>query len=121
MQNKKASINYLFPSEKVNELHSWRFILHFKAPFWFRRRKTYDAIQALKKSEWKIIEFTHDLEDITFDSEKGTIGIPIEVSEEKRKQPNSLADYESDVWKIFGNMLSCGFGDLYYEAVDWRE
>ena len=53
--------------------------------------------------------------------ETGTVGVPIQVPEERRRPPNSLADYESDVWKIYRHMVSAGFGDLYYEAIDWRE
>jgi hypothetical protein len=42
-------------------------------------------------------------------------------SEDRRRRPNSLADYESDVWKVMGIVMCEGFGDVYYEAVDWRE
>jgi hypothetical protein len=48
--------------------------------------------------------------------------VPIEVSPERRRRPSSLAEYESDFWKVCGNMAGAGFtGDIYYEAVDWKE
>jgi hypothetical protein len=49
------------------------------------------------------------------------VSVPIEVPDDRRRRPNSLTQYESDVWKIMGNMARCGFGDVYYEAVDWHE
>ena len=117
----KTSINYLFPPDKITELPTWRFVLHFKAPFLMRGKKIKQAIEALKQAEWKIIQFACDPDTIAFDPEAKTVGIPIEVPEERRHRPDSLSDYESDVWKICGNVIQFGFGDLYYEAVDWQE
>lgn len=117
----KTSISYLFPPDKIVELPSWRFALHFKAPLLFRARKTRSAIQALQQADFKIIEFSRPLEGLEYDAKTKTVGIPVEVSEERRNRSESLSDYESDFWKICGNMLPFGFGDLYYEAVDWQE
>jgi len=117
----ETAINYLFPPDKIHELPTWRFVLHFKAPLFFRGRKCRQAFQALKQAKWKIIEFPCDFDGLEFEPRSKTVGVPIEVSEEKRHRPDSLSDYESDVWKIYGNMLEFGFGDLYYEAVDWQE
>jgi len=115
------AVNHLFPPESVNDLKTWRFILHFKAPFLFRDKKLRKAVEQLQADGWKIIEFSAGLDGLEFDAESKTVGIPIEVSEEKRRQPNSLEDYESDFWKICGTMTECGFGELFYEAVDWEE
>jgi hypothetical protein len=61
------------------------------------------------------------LDDLKYDANTKAVAVPIEVPAERRAQPNALADYESDVWKIYGNMVAAGFGDLYYEALDWKE
>jgi hypothetical protein len=79
------------------------------------------AIDQLKTEKWKIITFSRDLSSLFLDENSKSVIIPIEVSEDKRYKSNSLNYYESDVWKIIGNMIECGFGDIYYEAVDWRE
>ena len=117
----KKSVYCLFPTDKINELATWRFVLHFKIPCLFCKKKTRKAVQSLKDAEWKIIDFACNLDDIHYEPGKDTVDIPIVVPEERRSQPNSLADYESDVWKVYGIMLKHGFGDLYYEAVDWQE
>jgi len=118
---KKTGISYLFPPDKINELPSWRFVLHFKTPRFFREKKSRLAVQALKDAQWKIITFPTGLEGLVYDAHNKTLAIPIEVPEDRRRREGSLSDYESDVWKIYGNMLSSGFGDLFYEAVDWKE
>jgi hypothetical protein len=117
----KTSINYLFPPDQIERLPTWRFVLHFKAPSLFREGRLKKATDGLKSAEWKIIEFPLGLDNLPFDAKAGTVGVPIEVSEERRRRPNSLADYESDVWKVCGHMVGAGFGDLYYEAIDWRD
>ncbi len=117
----KASINYLFPPDQIDALPTWRFVLHFKAPAWFRERKLKAAIAALKGAEWKIVEFPFSLDTLAYDPKTKCVGVPIEVPEGRRARPGSLEDYESDVWKVCGNMMSNGFGDLFYEAVDWHE
>jgi hypothetical protein len=103
----KTSINYLFPPAQIEKLPTWRFVLHFKSPSLFRDRKLREAVDGLKAADWKIIEFPLGLDNLPFDAKAGTVGVPIEVSEERRRRPNSLADYESDVWKVSGHMSEC--------------
>lgn len=117
----KTRIYHLFPPDKIHELPSWQFVLHFKAPFFGRGRKTKLAVEALKKIELKAAHFAVDLESLSIDPHSNVLSVPIEVSEERRSEANGLEDYESDVWKIYGNVVEYGFGDLYYEAVDWAE
>ena len=117
----KTSINYLFPPDKINELATWRFVLHFIAPTLFRERKTREAIANLKAAQFKAVTFPFGLDDVKYDEDKKVVSVPVEVTAERRAQPNALADYESDIWKIYGNMVAAGFGDLYYEALDWKE
>jgi hypothetical protein len=106
----KSSINYLFPPDQILNLPTWRFVLHFMAPPEYHEGMLHKAIAALKAAD-----------TLSLDESGKAVGVPIEVPEDRRGRPNSLADYESDVWKIMGNMIECGFGDLYYEAVDWQE
>ena len=79
------------------------------------------AIANLKTAEWKIVTFPAGLDSLSLDKTGKAVGVPIEVSNDRRRRPGSIAEYESDIWKIMGNMASCGFGDLYYEAIDWKE
>jgi hypothetical protein len=118
---KKTSINYLFPPDQVEALPSWKFVLHFEAPSWFRARKTAKAISALRAAQFKAIIFPIGLHVLAYDEKMNTVAVPIEVVPERRAQPGALADYESDFWKLYGNMLEHGFGSVFYEAVDWRE
>ena len=117
----KVSINYLFPPDQIEELPSWRFVLHFEAPELFRERRTRKAAEQLSSATFRVVTFPFGLDELAYDAKTNTVDLPIEVPQERREQTGSLADYESDIWKIFGNMAECGFGDLYYEAVDWRE
>lgn len=117
----RTSINYLFPPEQINNLPSWRFVLHFQAPRLFRVRRTKRASEQLKAATFKAITFPQGLPALHYDVTQNVVSLPIEVPEPRRHQPNSLADYESDFWKIYGNMVKYGFGDLYYEAIDWHE
>jgi hypothetical protein len=117
----KTSINYLFPPDRVDSLPTWRFILHFEAPSWFRAGKTAKAASALRSAEFKAITFPFGLDTLEFDAQNNTVAVKIEVTQERRAQPGSLADYESDFWKVYGNMLEHGFGSVFYQAVDWHE
>ena len=117
----EVGINYLFPPDKIHELPTWQFILHFQPPLFFRGRKVRKAIEALRQAEWKVIQFRCDLEELAIDPESGAFSIPIEVPEERRGRSNSLSKYESDFWKICGNVQQFGFGSVYYEAVGWQE
>ena len=116
----KTGISYLFPPDQINNLPSWRFVLHFQAPKLFRERRLKNVSVQLKSATFKAVTFPIDLSALPYDAKQNVVSVPIEVSESRRRQPGSLADYESDVWKIYGNMVECGFGDLYYEAIDWR-
>ena len=120
-------INYLFPPEEVENLPTWRFVLHFVVTPKYKDSVRKQAIANLKKAEWKIIEFPFSLDDVGLTETGEALSVPIEVPEDRRRRKDSLADYESDVWKVIGNVLSAAgdgakaFGDLYYEAVDWDD
>ncbi len=116
-----AGINYLFPPDQVLNLPTWRFVLHFQVTPAYTEAHCQEAIAALKVAEWKIVTFPFGLDTLALDEAGRTLSVPIEVPEDRRRRPNSLADYESDVWKVMGNVICDGFGDVYYEAVDWRE
>jgi hypothetical protein len=116
-----AGINYLFPPDQVLNLPTWRFVLHFEVSPAYRDEHRQQAITALKAAQWKIVTFPFGLDTLVLDEAGRALSVPIEVSEDRRRRPNSLADYESDVWKVMGNVMCDGFGEAYYEAVDWRE
>jgi len=116
-----AGINYLFPPDQILNLPTWRFVLHFEVTPAYHDGFRRQAIANLKAAQWKIITFPFGLGDLALDGSGRAFSVPIEVPEDRRRRPNSLADYESDVWKVIGNVTCDGFGDIYYEAVDWRE
>ena len=116
-----AGINYLFPPDQVLSLPTWRFVLHFETTPAYCDGHRLEAIASLKAAQWKIVTFPFGLDTLSVDHSGRSLSVPIEVSEDRRRWPNSLADYESDVWKVMGNVMCEGFGDVYYEAVDWRE
>ncbi len=116
-----AGVNYLFPPDQLLSLPTWRFIFHFETTPAYRVEHRQQAIAALKAAEWKIVTFPVPLDDLALDESGRAFSVPVEVPEDRRRQPNSLADYESDAWKLMGNVMCEGFGDIYYEAVDWRE
>jgi hypothetical protein len=116
-----ATINHLFPPEQINNLPSWRFVLHFKAPKEHREAQTVCATGKLKSLQMKVVTFPSGVDSLPYETGTDTVAIILEVPEACRKKAGSLADYESDFWKIFAAMLDCGFGDVYYEAIDWRE
>jgi hypothetical protein len=116
-----SGINYLFPPDQIHELPSWRFVIHFIAPEPFDAKILQQAIANLRAAEWKIVTFPLGIETLSYDEFNNSVGVPVKVNEDARHRPNSLADYESDFWKIADNMAECGFGEIYYEAVDWQE
>jgi hypothetical protein len=117
-----TAINYLFPPEQIHALPTWRFVVHFVVPPPHDPSALAEAVSSLKSAEWKIISFPFGIDAITYDPASNSVDVPIEVPEDRRKRPNSLADYESDFWKICGNMGSAGLlGEIYYEAIDWQE
>lgn len=116
-----TGINYLFPPDQVNDLPTWRFVIHFIAPSPFDETIVQQAVEKLSAAEWKIVTFPFGIESLTYEPANNSVGVPVEVPEDARNRPNSLADYESDFWKIAGNMIECGFGEIYYEAIDWQE
>src|SRR5262245_29880154 len=117
----KTGINYLFPPEQINTLPSWHFVLHFKAPKDRREAQTLAAAEQLKSLQLKVATFPSGLDRPCYEAKTDTVATVIEVPEARRRQAGSLADYESDFWKIYAAMVDCGFGDVYYEAVDWRD
>ncbi len=118
---RQAGINYLFPPDQIEHLPTWRFVLHVQAPRLFAGRALKKAVAVLRPLEWKAIRFERRFDRLAIDPQSHTVAIPIEVTEERRQQAGSLKDYESDVWKLWGHLIGCGFGDLFYEAVDWHE
>ena len=116
-----VAINHLFHPEKINDLPTWRFILHFKAPNSAPTEQIKNAAEQLKSVSLKAVLFPFGLNELSYDPKNGTVAVPIEVPEPRRKQAGSLADYESDFWKICAAMMKCGFGDLYYQAADWHK
>lgn len=117
-----TAINYLFPPDKIHDLPTWRFVVHFKEPPPLDVAALAQAVAGMKSAEWRIISFPFGLDGLSYDPKSQTVGIPIEVPPARRRRPGSLADYESDFWKICGHMAGAGFdGDIFYEAVDWQE
>jgi hypothetical protein len=116
-----AAINYLFPPDKINDLPTWRFILHFKAPNSSPNEQIKNAIEQLKAVALKAVTFPFGVETLSYEAKNATVAVAIEVSESRRKQLGSLADYESDFWKICAAMMKCGFSDVYYQAADWKQ
>jgi hypothetical protein len=116
-----TSIKYLFPPDKVNELPTWRFVLHFMAPA-DDPAAIAKAVADLRAATWKAVTFPFGLESLAYDAHTKSVDVAVEVPPNRRRKPGSLQDYESDFWKICGNMIGAGFGgDIYYEAVDWHE
>lgn len=113
-----GGINYLFPPEQITNLPTWRFIFHF--PGSSNPDDIKAASTALKKAAFKVVQFPAGL-DLHFDTQTSSVDVKIEVPEDIRRRNNALADYESDVWKILGNMASCGYEEVFYEAVDWSD
>ncbi|WP_339613699.1 hypothetical protein [uncultured Rubinisphaera sp.] len=113
-----GGINYLFPPDQITNLATWRFIFHFPGSSSSDDVKA--ASTALKEADFKVAQFPAGL-DLGFDAQTSSVDIAVEVPEDIRRQPNALADYESDVWKILGNMASCGYEEVFYEAVDWSD
>jgi hypothetical protein len=117
-----GAINYLFPPDQIHNLPTWRFVLHFPVPPAFNDAMLRRAIDQLKAAEWRVVIFPFGLDNLSLDKSGQAVSVPIEVPDDRRRRPDSLAQYESDVWKIIGNMVNCcGFGEVYYEAVDWRK
>ena len=113
----KFSLSQNFPPDAVNDLPTWRFVLHFAAPKWFAGRAFDKAAAALHEIEFTAV----DPELIELGKSSKWASMQIEVPPDRRAQEGSLEDYESDFWKICGAMTSCGFGDIVYEAVDWED
>ena len=116
-----GGINYLFPPDQINALPTWRFVLHFIAPQPYDDSLLRRAIDNLSQADWSIVTFPFGIDSLSYDPTNNAVDVPIEVPEDARHKADSLAEYESDFWKIAGNMAECGFEEIYYEAVDWRE
>ena len=117
-----SGINYLFPPEEIENLPKWRFYLHFIAPETYKNDMLDQAREKLRNAEYAIIQFPLDFDEIAYEKSDNSISIPFFVSEEDRAKSDSLERYESDVWKIIGNMASVGFqSEIYYEAIDWKD
>jgi hypothetical protein len=113
-----GGINYLFPPDQITNLPTWRFTFHF--PGSSDPEAIAAASRALKQAEFKVVQFPAGL-DLQFDPSTSSVDVHIEVPEAVRRQSTALADYESDVWKILGNMAGSGYEEVFYEANDWVE
>ncbi len=108
-----SGINYLFPPDQINSLSTWRFVIHFIAPDPFDDAILARAIANLTSAEWKIVTFPFGLENLAYEPSNNSVGVPVEVPDEAGQRSGSLAEYESDFWKVAGNMMECGFGEIY--------
>lgn len=117
----KHSINFFYPPDKITTLPTWRFILSFKLPKSANEELIDKAVAVAKTIEFKAIVFPDGIENVTIDVTNYLMNFNVEVKPERRAQTGSLEDYESDVWKLFGHMIECGFGDLYCDSIDWRD
>jgi hypothetical protein len=117
----KHSVNFYYPPDKINTLPTWRFILSFKLPKPVTEELIDNAIAVVKTLEFKAIVFPTGIENVTIDPKNYMINFNVEVKPDRRAQSGSLEDYEGDVWKFFGHMIECGFGDLYCDSIDWRD
>ena len=116
-----GGINYLlFPPDQINALPTWRFVLHFVASRPFDDSILSLIVKDLKAAEWSSVTFPFGIDNLSFDPTNNSVDVPIEVPEDVRHSPNGLANYESDFWKIAGNMAQHGFEEVYYEAIDWQ-
>ena len=80
------------------------------------------AVQNLKAVKWSAVTFPFGIDQIVYDHASKSVDVPIEVPESKRRGKDGLTNYESDFWKICGNLGSAGvLGDIYYEAIDWQD
>lgn len=111
-----GGINYLFPPDQILKLPTWRFIFHFSGSA--DPAVVGAASTALKNAEFKIVQFPAG-RDLAFDERSSSVDVVVEVPENIRRRAGAFADYESDVWKILGNLASCGYEEVFYEAVDW--
>ena len=57
----KTSINYLFPSDQIHRLPTWRFVLHFMVPPDYQPTSLQRVVTQLKAAEWKIVTFPFGL------------------------------------------------------------
>lgn len=117
----KPGINYLFPPDAIDDLPSWRFQYHFKTPFFGAAKKLRKAAEQIRTVDFKVLVITSDLDQLQIDKKDGAVTIAAEVPEEIRQTEAGREDYESDFWKLWGNMLEFGFKDVFYEAVDWQD
>jgi hypothetical protein len=117
----KTSLIHLFPPESIHELPTWRFVLHVTSPTFFKTRALNKAISALTNPGWKVTKLSCQPGEVTISPKTKTLDVPIEVPENLRRSPTALEDYESDFWKLYAALVEAGFGDAYYEAIDWRE
>ena len=80
------------------------------------------AKENLNSADFSIINFPFGIDEIAYDENNNSVSVPYQVEDEDRAKSNSLELYESDVWKIMGNMAAAGFeADIYYEAIDWQD
>src|SRR5205807_1462902 len=59
-----AGINYLFPPDRVLNLPTWRFVLHFEITPAYKDEHRQQAITALKAAQWKIVTFPFGLDTL---------------------------------------------------------
>ncbi|MCA9061472.1 MAG: hypothetical protein KDA96_00355 [Planctomycetaceae bacterium] len=115
-----AGIHHLFPPDEFQNLPTWRFVLHFVVTPQFNDHILLQVFENLSQTKWDIIRFPDGIDQLGLNDTKEVITIPIEVSESDRSHPDSVERYEADFWKLLGNVMCDGFGDIYYEAVDWH-
>lgn len=115
------AINYLFPPEEINNLPTWRFIFHYVLPRNLDKSVLNKVIEKLKEIEFQVLTFPCGIEKIEYAEVNNSISLPVEVPEAVRRSDEVIIEvYESDVWKIMGNMAGLGLEEVFYEAIDWK-
>lgn len=112
-------ISYLFPPDSIRTLPTWRFVLHFSAPDELLEAGLQQAMARLPGISWKALRPAVPCDQLSIQRQTGSVAVPVEVPPDRRAQAGSLADYESDVWKLVAAMIESGFDQLFYESVDF--
>jgi hypothetical protein len=112
-------ISHLFPPDSIRTLPTWRFVLHFVAPDDGLEAGLRQAMARLPGISWKALRLAVPCDQLSIQRQTGSVAIPVEVPPDRRAQPGSLEDYESDVWKLVAAMIESGFDHLFYESVDF--
>src|SRR5207249_3788955 len=110
-----CSILTRFDTSKIHELSTWDFWLHFQIPAGVSDQRLLECVSQLSSKPLVAANASSALTLENFRPAERLYSVALNVPEERRRQPDALSAYESDMWRVMGHMAVLKPTEILYD------